>query len=564
MPARLPGSRRIAALLATAFSCAIVGGALAAQAPEPEQYKPRGPAPDPAIPGIAELEARDTKIGRITIVVEDIFDRDDPRENHGLFLLADRLHLNSKESTIRAQLVFREGERLRASALQETERILRTKRYLYDAWIRPVAYDGQRADIEVRVRDVWTLNPGIQFGRRGGKNSSGFKLQDENFLGRGKNLQVSRKNDVDRTTTAVEYEDPNVLGTWWQFFGEYADQSDGKTKRLQFGRPFYSLDARWSFGTSALDSERTESRYDLGQIVDQYAHRQESYAISGGWSPPAAGAWTRRYLVGGRYERDRFERLPLAGVTPAVLPDGRRFSYPFVAFELIEDAFDKTRNQDQLARTEDVYYGVALRAEAGYMSNSFGADRSAAVLGAAIRTGHRITDRQSLFLDAGASGRLESGATRNLLGYANARYYWRWRPRRVLYAALETTATRALDADSQLLLGGEDGLRGYPLRYQGGTSRSLFTLEQRIYTNWFPFRLFNVGGAVFFDAGRTWGRGPVNTASLGLLKDVGLGLRFGNSRSGLGNVVHVDFSYALDGDPTIKKFQVTVETKRSF
>jgi hemolysin activation/secretion protein len=130
--------------------------------------------------------------------------------------------------------------------------------------------------------------------------------------------------------------------------------------------------------------------------------------------------------------------------------------------------------------------------------------------------------------------------------------------------SLDTTASRTLDEDAQLLLGGDSGLRGYPLRYQGGTARALLTLEQRIYTDWFPFRLFNVGGAMFFDAGRTWGRGPVNTAPLGLLRDLGLGLRFGNSRSGLGNVVHIDFSYALDGDPAIKKFQVTVETKRSF
>jgi hypothetical protein len=267
----------------------------------------------------------------------------------------------------------------------------------------------------VRVREVWTLNPGIQFGRAGGRNTTGFKLQDENFLGRGKSMQITHKNDVDRTTTAVEYEDPNVLGTWWQLFGEYADQSDGKTKRLQIAHPFYSLDTRWAFGVSALDSTRTDSRYDLGQIVDQYGHAQERYEIFGGWSPRAGSVWTQRYILGGRYERDRFDALPLAGATSASLPAARQFTYPFVAYELIEDAFDKTRNQDQLARTEDLYYGIALRAEAGYMSRSLGADRSAAVLGVSARTGRRLTGTQSLFLNAGVSGRLESGAQREVL-----------------------------------------------------------------------------------------------------------------------------------------------------
>jgi hemolysin activation/secretion protein len=159
---------------------------------------------------------------------------------------------------------------------------------------------------------------------------------------------------------------------------------------------------------------------------------------------------------------------------------------------------------------------------------------------------------------------LENGAARNVLLQADARYYWRFTAKQVFYAALDAAATHELDLDQQLLLGGEEGLRGYPLRYQSGTARALLTLEERYYTDWFPFRLFNVGGAVFFDAGRTWGQGPISTPGLGLLRDFGVGLRAGNSRSGLGNVVHIDLSYALDGDPTVKKLQVTVQTKQTF
>jgi len=41
-------------------------------------------------------------------------------------------------------------------------------------------------------------------------------------------------------------------------------------------------------------------------------------------------------------------------------------------------------------------------------------------------------------------------------------------------------------------------------------------------------------------------------------------LRFGNSRSALGNVLHVDFAFPLDGDPSISSMQIVVETKRRF
>ena len=130
--------------------------------------------------------------------------------------------------------------------------------------------------------------------------------------------------------------------------------------------------------------------------------------------------------------------------------------------------------------------------------------------------------------------------------------------------SLSGTTTHRLDADQQLLLGGDTGLRGYPLRFQGGTSSALLTVEHRLFTDWFPFRLVRFAGAAFFDAGRTWGRDYTGAEPFGMLTDIGLGIRVGNVRSGLGAVVHVDLSYALDAPPGIKRVQVTVQTLDKF
>jgi outer membrane translocation and assembly module TamA len=91
------------------------------------------------------------------------------------------------------------------------------------------------------------------------------------------------------------------------------------------------------------------------------------------------------------------------------------------------------------------------------------------------------------------------------------------------------------------------------------------TPEQRFFTKYSLWQLADVGAAVFFDAGRAWGdpvMGP--SENLGLLKDVGFGLRFGTSRSALGNVIHVDVAFPLDGDRSIDSVQFLVQTKRSF
>jgi hypothetical protein len=51
---------------------------------------------------------------------------------------------------------------------------------------------------------------------------------------------------------------------------------------------------------------------------------------------------------------------------------------------------------------------------------------------------------------------------------------------------------------------------------------------------------------------------------LGTLRDVGIGLRLGNTRSALGNVLHVDLAFPLDGDPSIKSMQFLLKTHKSF
>ena len=52
----------------------------------------------------------------------------------------------------------------------------------------PIAYDGKTVDLEVRTRDTWTLNPGINFSRQGGENSSSIELEEKNLLGNGQGL----------------------------------------------------------------------------------------------------------------------------------------------------------------------------------------------------------------------------------------------------------------------------------------------------------------------------------------------------------------------------------------
>jgi len=542
---------------------ALADPGLAAKLTDTEHTQIEEPRP-PGVPSDAVLEAEGAVIGSVDIDIRNIFDKGDPRENNNLYQLANRLHLRTKRGAIKAQLLFKSGDRYKGQALEETERNLRKLIYVYDAHVVPVRYADGKVDIEVITKDVWTLNPGISFSRAGGTNSTGYKLQDTNFLGWGKTLTIGHSSNVDRSSNTVEYADPNVFGSRWITDLVYAHSSDGNERALQIAQPFYSLDTRWSTKISALTFDRTVSRYNLGNIVDQFNDNQQTYELSGGVSRGLVDGWTRRLLFGMHYDQNLFVPTPVTSLPANPLPPDRTLSYPFVGFDILNDNYKKIGDQNQIGRTEDLYFGTEVTGQVGLSNGAFGAHTNALMLAATAVRGIELPYEQQLFLNGDFSSRVEDGRARNLIADGSAKYYWRWHTDWLLYAALSGTVTDSLDPDKQLLLGGDNGMRGYPLRYESGTSRGILTVEQRVFTDWYPFRLVRVGAAAFVDVGRTWGSGVVGNSDPGLLRDVGFGLRLGNTRTGLGNVVHVDLAFPLGNTVGIQRFQFLVQTFQSF
>src|ERR1700675_1699025 len=407
--------------------CRLLGFAvLAAAISEPtlaakftDQEHTRIEEPRPAdLPSDSELEAAGAVIGKVDIDIRNIFDPNDPREHNGLFLLANRLHLRTKRSSIKAQLLFASGEKYSARKLAETERALRLLSYVYDAHVVPVRYADGKVDIRVITKDVWTLSPGISFGRAGGSNATSFNLQDTNFLGWGKTVQVSRGSTVDRTSDTVAWTDPNVFGSRWTSALTYSDSSDGSQRSLLVTHPFYSLDAPWSTKITVLNFNRTISRYNLGEIVDQFNDKQSSYELSGGVSNGLIDGWTKRLTFGMRYDRNLFLPAPRTSVPAQQLPPDRTLSYPFVGFDMLQDQYKKMGDENQIGRAEDFYFGTEVTGEVGLSNTAYGADRNAIMLAAKALRGIEISELQQVFLKSDFASRIEDGRARNLIADA--------------------------------------------------------------------------------------------------------------------------------------------------
>ena len=120
------------------------------------------------------------------------------------------------------------------------------------------------------------------------------------------------------------------------------------------------------------------------------------------------------------------------------------------------------------------------------------------------------------------------------------------------------------DPAEPLRLGGDNGLRGYPLRYQSGDRRLLATLEQRFYTDLYLWRLLRIGGAAFADVGRAWGGLDPNLHDPGWLGDVGAGLRVVSTRSAFSNVLHLDVAAPVGARGDIRRWQWGLKSHASF
>ncbi|MEO6031845.1 MAG: BamA/TamA family outer membrane protein [Burkholderiaceae bacterium] len=519
--------------------------------------------PASSLPSFVQLEAAGAKVGEIRVTALDIFDLADPKEDKLLFRWANKLHIQTRPGVIERALLFKTGDALSVPLIEETERLLHSNRYLYDVQIRPLAYHDGVVDIEVLTRDTWSLDPGVSVGRSGGANSGGVHLREYNLLGTGVSLSLGRSRTVDRSSNEFQFVNDRAFGTWASLGYSHASNSDGQRDAVSLVRPFYALDSRWTAGVTAVKDDRLDTLYNAGVAQSQYRHRLTQAEVFGGWSRGRVDGWVQRYSLGLSLQDDAFAVEP--GLTaPAQLPADQRLVGPFVRYELLEDRYEKELNRNLIGRPEFFALGLASTLQLGWARTGLGSSQDALLYSGTVSRGFEPAARHTLMASARLSGQLVSGQVRRQRLGAQAQYYLPQGRRWLFYAAASGDMLTRANPDDALLLGGDNGLRGYPLRYQSGTRRALFTLEERFYTDLYVWRLFRVGGATFFDIGRAWGGDNANRVNPGWLSNVGAGLRIVSTRSAFSNVLHLDIAFPLNGTPDIRKMQFLIKTKSSF
>lgn len=504
--------------------------------------------------------AADTRtVGKVYVNRLPVFDTSSSRENNSLYRWVNRVHIDTQTDVLSNLLLFSPGEKLNENILVESVRILRDQKYINDADIRVVSDCEDVVDLEVITREVWTMVPEVSFKTVAGESTSRIGFRDSNFLGTGKSISLSYKRDSERDQVMLHYSDRNFRGSRVSIRSHLDDSSDGYTRLIQVSLPFYSLQAERSWGVSIKQQESIAIQYIAGERVSGVKVNEELLDAYLGFSGGLSDGQSVRYRFGVHWEDQSFDDL-IDRPSPAVIADDFTLAYPFIEYESIQDKYAVAFNINQIHRVEDLYVGRFLRARFGYS----GLDSQRLIFSGEVTETFKAVNKVLLQGGINWSGRWnldENNIEDGELGL-NVEYHRGQTEKRSLVLGFAVGLLKNTGSHRQLTLGAENGLRGFRNHYLTGDTSYLFTAEQRVFTNFEPFGLFNVVFAMFVDSGKAYYRGD-NGADPGWMTDIGIGLRLVPSKSDKGHVIHLDLAYplnTLDGNTSI---QFTAELKKT-
>ena len=505
------------------------------------------------------LAARGYYIGTVHIVVDNVFDLNNPTENTWYARIADTLHIRTHPKVIREQLLFKPGDPLDPRVIYESERRLHTLKFLRYSSIESESCSGHNVDVLVQAKDAWTLKLDFEFVHVGGQNALQFEVTDVDFLGSGKALAVGHTNDTQRSANLVTYQDPSLFGSHWQLSTTYEDLSDGHIKFLNLGQPFYEDQAPWSLQAGFYDQKeglyfynKSSQAWSVPSTLEQHYFSWAHLIDWSGDSGMRAGLLysDSDYAYGRPQVQTAVPLLP----EPMLLP--RQLAGVGLTWEFFQDNYASFTNLQYIGRPEDYNLGWLLDIQAGHYGKSLGGNVSAPFYGLSASWGAELLGNTLLMASGFVNDRQQDRASRNLLGNLTFTAYNQYFSRQTFVAHAQWDSVLRPDPESYLYIGGLQGLRGYPNYFAIGDRRWQATFEDRVVTPVQIFNLFQMGFVGYVDMARIHQLSPSVWSPT--YSDFGLGLRLGDIRSAFGNTIYLTIAWPLRSAPGVHGHEIII------
>lgn len=523
------------------------------------------------------------RVGRVEVVPLDVFG---PGE--GFLRWFNVFHATTRPESVRRELIVGPGDAWDQRDIDESARRLRDPISTSLVAIVPVRspVEGE-VDVLVVTRDVWSLRMNSNYEYQGNELTYlTVSLSENNLLGLRKLLAVAFVMRQATYTIGPVYVDKNLLGEHIDLRGRAApiwnrETSDieGSESIVTLSRPLWSRHTEWGAGLDWAHKNEIYRLYQGPRLLDYdnpdtvetenvpWRYRYKTMSISASGVRAFGDRVEQRVKAG--YELavqrpsllDDFPDDPVlqAAFTRDVLPRSERTSVLFVGWDLLESRFRNYQNVSTFELAEDNRMGVELGATAGFAHTLIGSEFSFIRLsGSAGYTGAWLGDGLWRARVA-ATTRIEDGEAIDNVVDLRLRLVTPTLGIGRLVTELKLSGLYIDRQNQYYRLGGDSGLRGYPINEFIGDRRAVWNTEFRtrpvpvLFTRWGLVGFHEIGGAAS------------SFRSMQLFQDVGFGLRALIPQVDP-DVFRFDFAFALDDvpDPMAGRFRFTAGYEQTF
>lgn len=199
----------------------------------------------------------------------------------------NNFHLKTKKFTIKNFLLFKEGQRFDSLKVRESERLIRTQRFVRRVSVYPIPVGTSNDTIDVLIRelDSWSIYPTGSIST----SKARLKLVDRNFGGFGHDVTAQFTTNYKEKTQGyyLNYRINNIQNTFIRSNFLYNKDLDGNyLKSIAFDRPFFSPYAKWAGGISLYQNYYKDYLPDTLQNFERQPFKYNAIDTWGGYSFP--------------------------------------------------------------------------------------------------------------------------------------------------------------------------------------------------------------------------------------------------------------------------------------
>jgi len=440
----------------------------------------------------------------------------------------NRIHLKSKELAIRNLLLLKRNKPLDTLLVRETERLIRTQRYVSRVYITAqlASKNSDSVDINIRVLDSWSLIP------KGSISSSRttIELNDRNFFGTGHQFEnkFSNRNTDGKNAYFTRYTIPNVMNTFIKTTLSYQiDLNNYYSKSINVERVFYSPFAKWAGGFYLDQQFRSDTLQNKNLVYGKQNFKYNSHDYWLGHSIRIFNGNTEEertsnLILAGRFLDVRYKESPTIEFDSIDFYSGERFFMGGIGISSRQFVEDKYIFNNGI--TEDVPVGKIYGITSGYQIKN-GRGRlyvgARAAYGNYFKWGYLSTNFEygTFFRDSKAE---QTAFSFQANYFTNLLELGRWKFRQFIKPQVILGTNRLDSNGDRLTLNESSGFQGnYGAGYQGnnaaglrgfnsllyGTKKLVLSLQTQAYSPWnlWGFRInpyFNYSVAMIGDENR--------------------------------------------------------------